>query len=204
MWFMRSRGRDHNQILDSMLNIKRDQLAARCPSLVEANPDELVVDATGVFCKGQRIYSAYLDCSTYQLEYRIAEFPSALLDHIQNGRMKVFSSPLSILAENKLNLPILADPANSWAFSPEEQDVIGRCLPSELVALALIMQSKCLERERYVLKRGAGRAGNATIIGATTSANEFVNAVRNGIGEGGWNVQDMFAQWQCRNAGYKA
>jgi hypothetical protein len=153
---------------------------------------ELVISRGQVFCRGRRVHSL-VDCSDDPLDSRVYRCFKARTVLFYNGPV---SGPLS----DKRNLALASELESSGLFSDEERQLIRSCLPwsrkvrSEQVEFrgerASLPEVLSRYREDMVLKEGTAAGGKGVLMGISTSAAEWEEAVRKALASGGWMVQE--------------
>lgn len=114
--------------------------------------------------------------------------------------LSLFNGPAQDVLDDKRNLALLSEQVASSALSAEEQVLVRTHVPwSRRVERAHVEREgeRCFlpellssRREELVLKAGRDFGGASVLIGASTPAPAWDEAVRKALDEGGWVVQE--------------
>lgn len=153
---------------------------------------ELVISRGQVLCRGRRVH-ALVDCSDDPLDSRVYRCFKARTIQFYNGPV---SGPLS----DKRNLALASELEASGLFSEEERELIRTCLPWSRKVLAepvefrgeraFLPELLARHREDLVLKEGTASGGKGVLMGISTPASEWEEAVGKALATGEWMVQE--------------
>lgn len=124
----------------------------------------------------------------------------AVLRCFKAGSLHLYNGPASLILNDKRNLALLSEMADSDLFSPEERRLIQshvpwsrQVLPGETVFAGERTGIEDLlrrERERFVIKKARSVGGVHVVIGRLSSADEWDAALATALASGDWIAQE--------------
>jgi hypothetical protein len=134
------------------------------------------------------------------LEVTQENTPSGVFRSFKLGRVSLYNGPVDALLNDKRNLALLSEHADSGAFTVEEREVLQRFLPWTRVvgpgAATFRGETRPLpalllaHREDFVLKPAIGYQGGGVALGCLTPEENWGLLVRDAVAKGGWLAQE--------------
>ncbi|MCP5046392.1 MAG: hypothetical protein GY940_04420 [bacterium] len=128
------------------------------------------------------------------------EVPPEIMEVFKAGNIQLFNGPATNLIGNKLFLALLSDYENTAVFTAEEKKLIDKYVPwsrkimpgtstykGERIDLEKFISAN---REKLVVKLGAGYGGKGVYVGKKTPDHLWEQAVKKAIAEKRWLVQE--------------
>lgn len=116
------------------------------------------------------------------------------------GGVSLFNGPLAMILDNRRNLALLSEHAESDRFDAGERELIRRHVPWTRIARpgmvdyqgerASLLDLVLARRESMVLKHVDSMAGKLVFLGAFLSPAEWAEATHKAFANGGWIVQE--------------
>jgi len=125
---------------------------------------------------------------------------AAVLRCFKSGSLSLFNGPASVLLNDKRNLALLSELADTELFSSEESRLIRSHVPWSRQLLpdrtpyardpSGVVERVRQERRRFVLKKGRSVGGKHVVIGRSCSAPEWEEALLAALSSGDWIAQE--------------
>ncbi len=134
------------------------------------------------------------------LEFTPKPTPNPVFRAFKSGKVLLYNGYAPMALNDKRNLALLSEHADSGCFSETERTLIHEFVPWTRIlakgetrmgreALSL-PQDLITGRERFVLKKGVGYQGDQVFVGRNTTPERWAFYVEQALAEGGWLVQE--------------
>nr|WP_236588318.1 circularly permuted type 2 ATP-grasp protein [Tumebacillus amylolyticus] len=143
--------------------------------------DEVELVDESLMCRGEVIdimYRTFLFADVKRDTDKVMQ----MLKAYEAGNLVVINGLHTELYSNKGNFALLSDPAFASHYSPEEQDLIQRCIPWTRFLESGLEQVVTENREQLVLKPAYGYGGHGVLLGWKLSQSEWESKVRDLLG----------------------
>lgn len=134
------------------------------------------------------------------VEHRVQLTPEPVLQAFKNGRVLLFNGPTSRILNDKRNLALLSEHADSELFDDGERRLIEGHLPwtrevrdefttyrGERVHMPTLLRD---ERRRMVLKHGMSARGESVVMGDAVSEELWRATLDHALAQGFWVAQE--------------
>ncbi len=155
-------------------------------------PDDLTESGGVLLLRGRRVHLL--------LETMLGYIPPPAVRAVLAGTVRVFNGPATRVLNDKLNLALLSEQADSGLFTEEERRVIEAYIPwtrrmaDEFVNWdgdrVYLPDLVAVEQERLVLKLGDSLAGVDVHIGRSVSTGRWAELMETALAQGTWVVQE--------------
>jgi uncharacterized circularly permuted ATP-grasp superfamily protein len=143
--------------------------------------------------------------------------PHGILKVFKSGNISIFNGPISNLLSNKLTLAVLSDYEAVDTYTDEEKKIIDTYVPwTRKISPGGTTYGKekiddledfiFSNREKLVIKPGAGLGGEGVCIGRKSSEEKWEKVLKTAVREKKWLVQELVESspglYQCGENGY--
>jgi hypothetical protein len=126
--------------------------------------------------------------------------PDGIFRSFKLGRVSLYNGPVNALLNDKRNLALLSEHADSPLLTAAERDLVRRYLPwTRTVSPGPVTyrgvtrplpELLLAQREDFVLKPAVGFQGRGVALGRLTRPDTWAGLVREAVAKGGWLAQE--------------
>jgi hypothetical protein len=142
--------------------------------------------------------------------------PDGVFRSFKLGRVSLYNGPINVLLNDKRNLALLSENADSTVFSAAQREILHRHLPWTRTVgpgpatyrgdTRPLPELLVAHREHLVLKPAVGYQGGGVAIGSRTPPETWARLVREAVAQGRWLVQERVSSrpyvYQCGEQGF--
>lgn len=150
--------------------------------------------------RGKRLHAVLEHDARDRLKLAGPAFDARARAALAARTLTLYNGPAQEILDDKRNITLLSEHADSPLFTAEERELVHRHIPwsrrlervhttrgGERVFLPDLLTSR---REELVLKAARGYAGHSVLMGWATPEAQWAEAVGNALDSGGWVVQE--------------